>query len=424
MATQVTCQAEGVSRLVIEAMTGDGHIRGVPDLTDIVITPAGGEHDEGGSPFSFDGGRLYYQGGRVARLVLPAHVSVEVARVNGDLHVQDLGGELEVGVVHGDLVLRELSGSVHLEQVDGDVRADGVAQFHLAGPCRGDMRFSEGGTLEVQEVAGDLRLNGVERVEVEKVHGDLWAERVMGDLQVGRIDGDGRLDDITGAVQVDVVSGDLKANGLIGGLSAPVVHGDAQLLGDFGVEQSYVLSADGDAAVRVPADADLKLQVRANGRVRSDIQLTPSPDGTPVFTAVLGSGSGRLNVAARGDVRISQAGNDRRAGAAAGNWTDMGEQIRQQVTASLAAAGINPETGEINFSLFGPGRGPKGQRGRAPEPPPPPRQGTGSAGPARQATGPQGPTAEEQMLILRMVEAGTISAEEAETLLKALGPER
>ena len=424
MATHVSYPAEGVSRLVIETMAGDGHIRGVSDLTDIVITPAGAEREEGGAQFSVDGDRLYYQGGPVARLLLPPQVSVEIAKVNGELHAQDLDGDLEVGVVRGDLVLRELSGAARLEQVDGSLRADGVARLQLAGPCRGDLRFSDGGALEAEEVAGDLRLNGVEKVNVEKVHGDCWAERVLGDLEVGRIDGDARLDDVTGAVRLEAVSGDLRANALIGGLSAPVVHGDAHLLGDFGPAQSYTLSADGDAAVRLPANADLKLQVRANGRVRSDIQLRPSPDGTPVFTAVLGSGGGRLSVTARGDVRISQAGSDRRASASTGNWTDMGEQIRQQVTASLAAAGINPETGEINFSPFGPGRGAKGARGRAPEPPPPPRQGSGSAGAGRQASGPQGPTAEEQMLILKMVEAGTISAEEAETLLKALGPER
>jgi hypothetical protein len=58
------------------------------------------------------------------------------------------------------------------------------------------------------------------------------------------------------------------------------------------------------------------------------------------------------------------------------------------------------------------------------EAPAAPRAGAGGAGATRQATGPQGPTSEEQLIILRMVEAGTISAEEAEILLKALGPER
>jgi len=152
--------------------------------------------------------------------------------------------------------------------------------------------------------------------------------------------------------------------------------------------------------------------------------LTPSPDGTPVFTAVLGRGSGRLSVTGGGDVRISQAGSEGRPGVASGNWNDLGERIRQQVTASLTAAGINPETGELNWAPFGPGRGPKGARGRPPEPPPASRAGTGSAGAARQAAGPQGPTSEEQLVILKMVEAGTISAEEAEILLKALGPKR
>ena len=423
MAMHVTYPAEGISRLVIEEMARDAHIRGVPDLTDILITPASTE-SEGGSQFSVDGDRLRYQGGPVARLLLPPQVSVEVGRVSGELHAHGLSGDVEVGAVHGDLRLRELSGRVRLEQVDGSLRADGVAHLQLLGSCDGDMRFSEGGTLEAETVAGDLRLYGVEGADIEQVHGDFWAEKLRGELKVSQIDGDARLDDIGGAALIDAVGGDLLASALAGGLSAPAVNGDAHLYGGFAAEQSYVLSVDGDVVVRLPADADLKLNVRANGRVRSEVQLTPSPDGTTVFTAVLGRGSGRLSVTGGGDVRISQAGSEGRPGVASGNWNDLGERIRQQVTASLTAAGINPETGELNWAPFGPGRGPKGARGRPPEPPPASRAGTGSAGAARQAAGPQGPTSEEQLVILKMVEAGTISAEEAEILLKALGPKR
>ena len=273
-------------------------------------------------------------------------------------------------------------------------------------------------------MGGDLRLYGVEAADVERVHGDFWAEKVMGDLKLGQIDGDARLDDIAGAALIQAVGGDLRASALTGGLAAPAVNGDAHLYGGFGGEQNYVLSADGDVVVRLPADADLTISVRANGRVRSEVPLTPSPDGTPVFTAVLGRGTGRLSVTGGGDVRVSRAGNEGRPGGPGGQWNDLGERIRQQVTASLTAAGINPETGELNWAPTGPGRGPRGQAGRPPAAPQPPRPGTGSAGAARQASGPQGPTSEEQLIILRMVEAGTISAEEAEILLKALGPER
>jgi hypothetical protein len=423
MATHVTYPAEGISRLVIDEMARDAQIRGLPDLTDILVTPAWAK-PESGSQFSVDGDRLRYQGGPVARLLLPRQVSVEVGSVGGELHVHGLSGDLEVGAVHGDLRLRELSGRVRLERVDGSLRADGVAHLQLLGSCDGDMRFSDGGTLEAETVAGDLRLYGVEGAGVEQVHGDFWAEKVRGELRVSQIDGDARLDDIAGAALIQAVGGDLRTSALAGGLSAPAVNGDAQLHGGFGAEESYVLSADGDVVLRLPADADFKLNVRANGRVRSEVQLTPSPDGAPVFTAVLGRGSGRLSITGGGDVRISQAGSEGRPGVASGNWNDLGERIRQQVTASLAAAGIKPGTGELNGAPFGAGRGPKSSRNRPPEPPPPPRAGAGAAGAARQASGPQGPTSEEQLVILKMVEAGTISAEEAEILLKALGPER
>ncbi len=423
MAMQVSYPAGGISRLLVDEMARDAHVRGVADLTDILITPASGEQEGAGAPFSVDGDRLRYQGGAVARLLLPAQVSLEVGNVTGELHAHDLRGDLEIGAVHGDLRLRELSGRVRLEQLDGSLRADGVSDLQLLGSCDGDMRFNEGGRLEANAVAGDVRLYGVDMAKFEEVHGDLWTEKVRGDLQIGRVDGDARLDGIAGAALIEAVAGDLRAVGLDGGLSAPNVRGDANLQGAFGAEQRYVLSAGGDVIVRLPAGADLKLSVRAKGRIRSEVPLTPSPDGRSVFTAVLEQGGGWLDITAGGDVRISQAGTERRPGAPAGNWNDLEEQIRQQVTASLSAAGINAETGELNWGPSGPGRGPKGPRSRPPEPPPAPRSGA-----ARQATGSQGqasgPTSEEQLIILGMVEAGTISAEEAETLLKALGTER
>ena len=145
MAMHVTYPAEGISRLVIEEMARDAHIRGVPDLTEILITPASGETQDG-AQFNVDGGTLRYEGGPVARLLLPQGISVAVGSVTGELHAHGLSGDLEVGVVRGDLRLRELGGRVRLEQVDGSLRADGVAHLQLLGSCDGDMRIGEGGT--------------------------------------------------------------------------------------------------------------------------------------------------------------------------------------------------------------------------------------------------------------------------------------
>ena len=195
------------------------------------------------------------------------------------------------------------------------------------------------------------------------------------------------------------------------------MNGDVQLHGPFDSPDGYAVSADGDIQVHLPADADLRLSVRAGGRIRSDVPLTPTTDGSLNFSGAVGRGAGRMDLAARGDVRVAQAGGpaagpswERRGRAGGDSFAELsglGDRIRQQVTASLAAAGISMEPGEINM-----GRG--AARSAGSRPPVPPER-------PKPPSPPPSASAAEQMAILKMVEDGKITPEEADTLLKALG---
>ena len=202
------------------------------------------------------------------------------------------------------------------------------------------------------------------------------------------------------------------------GLTVGQVHGDAQLEGPFSSAQAYTVTANGDMDIRLAAEDDARLSVRALGRIRSNLSLTPNADGTPSFTATLGEGKTPIALTCNGDLRIDAAGRgearrnwERRWGPSGdpfGELSGLGDRIRQQVSASLAAAGINPDTGEVNMN-FGP-RG-RGARGRAPEPPRPPAP----------PQPPRAATSSEQMTVLKMLEEGRITPDEADALLRALG---
>jgi hypothetical protein len=430
-----TYPAQGLSRLVIDEMAGDGQIIGVADAEEIQISGPG---MNGASLFSAAGDIVHFTGHMAERVVVPAHLSVAVRAASGDLRVQDTQAEVSVEAVHGDLRLRNLGGPVHLGEVNGDLRADGVSALQM-GACNGDMRMQDGTSLEIERVDGDLRVVSMDSARVSRVGGDFAAEQVRTTLDVGEVNGDVRLTEIGGLAHVQVAHGDLRAENLTGGLAVPMVHGDAELQGRLGSEQEYALAAHGDVHLHLPTDADVRLTVRANGRIRSDVQLTPAPDGTPNFTAVVGHGTGRLTVQSGGDLRIKLAGatgtTETREGRGANteNWSDLGERIRQQVSASLAAAGINVETGEVNFNWKHGGRGARKWGFEAPQPPAHPASPARPVPPARPAsparpgeaadsgTRTTRPSAEEQLAILRMVENGTITAQEAETLLRALG---
>ena len=174
-------------------------------------------------------------------------------------------------------------------------------------------------------------------------------------LQVERADGDVRLNDVEGPAALGEVSGDLRVTALAGGLSTTLVSGDVILSGPFVAEAGYELAADGDVSINLPADADVRLVLRAGGRIRSDVTLTPTADGSPTYTAVIGRGAVRVRLTSGGDLRVTQAGaRERRRrprGATFDEMVDLrnlGERIRQQVQASLAAAGIASPNGEAS----------------------------------------------------------------------------
>jgi hypothetical protein len=232
---------------------------------------------------------------------------------------------------------------------------------------------------------------------------------VRGALQVNRTEGDARLTEIGGPATLRTVAGDLRAGVLSGGLSAPQVNGDAVLHGPFSGAEPYSLAADGDVVLHVPADADARISVTAGGRIRSEVPLTPAADGSAAFTCTLGHGTAHISLVSGGDLRLAQGGGGERGKArskASPDFSDLGERIRQQVSASLAAAGISV-SGEASWG----GR----DRPRPPKEHKPPRP----PGPERPR--PPSATAEEQSAVLKMVEEGKITPEEADALLKALG---
>jgi hypothetical protein len=400
--------AEGMKHLVIDGMARDATLEGSPGAAAIEVTCPTAESGTG-PVFEAEGETARLAGAPPIRVVVPADTTVTIKGAWGDLRVQRLAGDVNLESVRGSLRLFDLSGVVRVAQVDADVRAQGVADLRLMGNCDGDLRFDDGGHLEAESVAGDARVHNLDDARLGRLRGDLWVEKVRGALQVSRAEGDARLTEIGGLVTLRFMAGDLRASALVGGLSAPQVAGDAVLQGPYSSAGPISLSAEGDVVLNLPADADVRLAVKAGGRIRSDPPLTPAVDGSAAFSATLGRGAAQVSLTSGGDLRIVQGGGKERSRPRAkdsSDLNDLGERIRQQVSASLAAAGINM-AGEFGWS--GGGR---------PRPPREPRSSRSSA-----TEGPRtvNATAEEQAAVLKMVEEGKITPEEADALLKALG---
>lgn len=419
MSDTLTYPADGISQLIVETLAGDAILRAAPDAAVIQITFAAPVQN-GEPAFIRAGDTVRFAHAAAMRVLAPEGLAVVVREALGDLRVQGLTGHVSLEAVHGDLRLATLAGQVLVAQADGDIRAEGVADLRILGRCGGDLRFIDGGLLSAEAVDGDLRLADAAGAQLGSLHGDLWAERLSGALVIQRSDGDARLSEIVGPVTVKVVAGDLRGQGLTGGLQAEQVQGDLVLSGPFAADSKYTLAGDGDIYLSLPGDADVRLVVQARGRLRSDVVLVPAADGTPTFSATLGQGTSHITATSRGDVRIKHEGGSGKAGRwerrtrrtedAFADLSNLGDRIRQQVAASLASAGINVDTGELDWAGL---RGRGSRFGPRATPPPPPERPKPPAPPKA--------STEEQLTILKMVEEGRITPEEADTLLRALG---
>jgi len=160
---------------------------------------------------------------------------------------------------------------------------------------RGDLKVKEvQGPVVVGTVYGDVTLRGVGPTALEQAHGDLSARQVAGDLQVQSLAGDGRIRGVDGLLSLGQVGGDLRADGLRGGLAAEGIGADVRLGPPFSAGSVYRLNAGSDLRLRLPADASLRLILRTGGRVRSDIPGLDLEEEAGETRGTLGGGEATL----------------------------------------------------------------------------------------------------------------------------------
>ena len=240
-----------------------------------------------------------------------AAVRITVTECLGDLAVR---GAEEPGV---RVRARDGEDDVLLEQKGDDLTLAVRSDCSLTCPV--------GTTLTVQIVRGDLRVRGVDSqvtvgtvhgdvslrdagpATLEQVYGDLSARRVSGDLQVGVVMGDALLRIVDGACTLHEVGGDLVAEGLAGGLDAEKVGGDARLGPPFSPASTYRFHVGSDLSVIIPADASLRLSLRAGSAIHSRIPDLVLEDDGAEAAGVLGEGEAILEAEAGSAIHLRPA---------------------------------------------------------------------------------------------------------------------
>lgn len=352
------------------------------------------------------------------RLRVPTGGSVYIEQVSGDAAVKHLTGVCAIDRVHGDAVLVDL-GRVEVNVIHGDLVVRGAVE-----------------EVSVGEIHGDLSARNTAAIAIRAAYGDLVARRATGSVSVQEASGDVDLRFVGGDVTVDQARRDVNLAYVEGRLAVADVQGDVRLRGGLPAGE-HSISARGDVVVRWPAASPLTLV--ANGkRIDSRLPLEDAAEADGSLTGRIAGGDARLNIAAGGRVILKEmemvdekwegygAGEgDFGYGAAFGRFSldNLGARIEAEINSHLARvtrdveSRFGPEFGQRMAEKFARQAERTAERTRR-------RPDMGRRSGAEFAAGTASRKAaspEEQLKILKMVEAGTISPEEAGMLLEALG---
>ncbi len=354
------------------------------------------------------------------RLAVPSAAALAFETVHGDAKIKQVTGDLSMSSIHGDLVLLGV-GMVKVGEVQGDMDAKKVL-----------------GPLNMGIINGDAFIRQVDdSVAIETIAGDLVLRAINGNVAVGQVMGDSNLGDVSGAVSVAESMRDVNLKMVNGPVNIKKAAGDIRLKGGFG-KGDHNLRASGDIVVRWPHGRSLNL-VAAADQIVNKLPLTDLVEKDGSLVGRIGEGETAVNLTAAGRIILkpAQAENGKWDGyrgddfnmSYAFDFETLGAQISDSVNEQFLRVASELESAfgadfadkmAAKFSLHAERAAAQAEKAAervrhhyARYAPPPPRP-TAPASEANKAT------AAEQLKILRMVEKGSISPEEASMLLEAL----
>ncbi len=369
--------------------------------------------------------------------------------------------DLEIaGGREGELALKAYGGDEDLQ-----VQREGE-KFTILSRARCKIGCPAGASVTVQSVHGSFRIRGVDGpVAIDQVFGNtvlkdvgpttlvtakgnVRARFIRGDLQVKQVAGNLSVRGVEGMLVSEATRGNLTAAYLQGGLDA-TVSGNAILTTDFSPGRSYNLAADGSVTLKLSTDANARFQIQAAGGIHhKNIEWNEIQSERDRLTGRIGAGDASVAIDANGSVTLRGKGDPEAFVLHFAVDDDdldlelesMAEELERNIEAHMARmnaqleaklsridheairrkaeqaaekarvkaqraaeqARLNAERAQRRWERV------DARRPSPPVPPPPPARPVDSI------------TEQERLMVLRMVQEGKISADEAARLLEAM----
>jgi hypothetical protein len=225
------------------------------------------------------------------KITCPAGSTLTVQTCRGNAKIDGVASTIALETVHGNLTLKDV-GPTEFSRVDGNLYVRDV-----------------NGVLRGKAVGGNARIRDVEGACIlEKINGNLRVRDVDGDLQTETVGGNAQVADVRGQYAVKKVGGNLTFDEVQGGVTAERVGGNARVKPPFASGTAYQISAGGNLDIRIPENASLSLALRAGGGVHSKIAGLALEKADGEMTGILGDGEASLEAKAGGSISLRGGG--------------------------------------------------------------------------------------------------------------------
>lgn len=353
-------------------------------------------------------------------ITVPAAASISVTAVQGDAVAKNIDSSFELAKANADVSVNNMD-SIDLGVVQGDLSARNVS-----------------GSVTINEVMGDASLRNIDQVTANTIYGDFAINNTQGAVTVQSVMGDFSLRNIHGDINLETVHRDINLRNLAGLVHVNQVHGDIRLTGGL-IPGKHHLKASGDIVLRWPKDAPLNIEAIAP-KINNRLELVDVVEEDGRLTGRIGDGETFLILEANGriilkDVQPTNEWDDFDGSEFDFDLSGLGEKIAGEISSRMqelsshleenlgpaftakmeeqalkAAAKAEKAAAKAMQQVEKTARQVRWQSDNTMWTPAPPQK----PGKEQQAT------EEEQLKILKMVEKGTITPEEASTLLEAI----
>jgi hypothetical protein len=273
---------------------------------------------------------------------VPQNTPIAVREALNNLRVKAVHA-LEVQQVHGNLYLNDISEAT-IERVHGNLKSDSVGALQVKDTVYGNAALRGGSNANLAEVRGNCLAKGLAELYVTRTSGNLHVNDHGGLLTGEQIGGNALLKGVRGVVTLDRVGGNLTARDLIAGAKVAKIGGNLAFNGEIGSGCTYHFKAGGNALLRLNEGASTHVSLTAGGRVQSSAALVDQESSRSTLSGTLGDGGAEIVVEAGGNALLAAKGP-----AVVG--TELREEVARQVEESMRA--MEDSLRAIDFEAIG-----------------------------------------------------------------------